>query len=422
LNTRFWWFALYFLLAGFVWAPLLVGLSSVLGAEVIKTALLEGQAVFIKTLAAAFVIYVAARLIIRISTYKGRRLLLARWRRLTRWEFWPAWFFYIPVVCYVAFLALKHRSLTLFTSANPAIVGGGFVGESKVEILRNLSGTKDLVALSSLIESSLDADARIASARSFMADNGLSFPLVLKPNMGQRGSGVAVIRSAVELEDHLTRSVVDTIIQEYVPGFEFGVFYYRRPSEQQGRIFSITEKRFPIVTGDGTSTLEHLILSDERAACMARYYFDKQGEHLLDILAEGEPVQLVELGTHSRGAIFLDGSWVKTVALEETFDAISKCFEGFNFGRFDVRTPSVDEFKQGRNFKIIELNGVTSEATHIYDPKNGLATAYKVLFEQWRLAFEIGAENRERGAYPTSVNTLLSLMSEYKQSAQYHLA
>jgi len=422
LNTRFWWFALYFLLAGVVWAPLLVGLSGVLGAEIIESAMLEGQSIFIRALAAAFIIYVAAKLITRLWTYKGRRLLLAKWRRLTRWEFWPAWFFYIPVICYVAFLALKHRSLTLFTSSNPAIVGGGFVGESKVEILRGLSGSAGLVAHASLIESSLNADAGIASARSFMADNRLSFPIVLKPNKGQRGSGVAVIRSEVELEDYLTHTVVDTIIQEYVPGFEFGVFYYRRPSEQQGRIFSITEKRFPIVTGDGASTLEHLILKDERAACMARYYFDKQREHLLDIPVEGEPVQLVELGTHSRGALFLDGSWVKTAALEQVFDEISKGFEGFYFGRFDVRAPSIDEFKRGKGFKIIELNGVTSEATHIYDPKNGLVAAYKVLFEQWRLAFEIGAENRERGTKATSVGALLRLMSEYRRSAQYHLA
>jgi hypothetical protein len=133
-------------------------------------------------------------------------------------------------------------------------------------------------------------------------------------------------------------------------------------------------------------------------------------------------VQLVELGTHCRGAIFLNGGWVKTAQLEKAFDDISKGFEGFYFGRFDVRTPSIDEFKQGRNFKIIELNGVTSEATHIYDPQNSLLAAYRVLFEQWRLAFEIGAENRQRGVEPTSIRTLVKLMSEYKQSAQHHLA
>jgi hypothetical protein len=121
------------------------------------------------------------------------------------------------------------------------------------------------------------------------------------------------------------------------------------------------------------------------------------------------------------GAIFLDGGWVKAEALEEAFDAISKGFAGFYFGRFDVRNPSLEAFKEGRGFKIIELNGVTAEATHIYDPKNSLATAYKVLFQQWRLAFEIGAEHRERGAPATSIGMLLRLMFEYRRGARHHL-
>jgi hypothetical protein len=121
------------------------------------------------------------------------------------------------------------------------------------------------------------------------------------------------------------------------------------------------------------------------------------------------------------GAIFLDGGWVKTKVLEEAFDAISKGFAGFYFGRFDVRTPSLEVFKEGWGFKIIELNGVTAEATHIYDPKNSLATAYNVLFQQWRLAFEIGAENRERGTPATSIGMLLWLMLEYRRSARHHL-
>ncbi|MEN3333601.1 MAG: hypothetical protein V7641_2966 [Blastocatellia bacterium] len=421
LDTSFWWFALYFLLAGVVWAPLLVGLSNLLGGEVIKSALVQKQAVFIKVLAAALIVYVVAKLIVRLSSYKGRRLLLSTWRRLTRWEFWPAWIFYLPVIGYVTFLALKHRSPALFTSANPAIVGGGFIGESKIDILRHLSGSANFVARATLIESALDVESRIAQGRSFMTEHHLNFPIVLKPNMGQRGSGVTVVRSQEELQDCLSRSAIDTIIQEHAPGFEFGVFYYRRPSEEKGRIFSITEKRFPIVTGDGASTLEQLILKDPRAICMARFHLDKQAEHVLDKPAKGEAVQLVELGTHCRGAIFLDGGWVKTLALEKAFDEISKGFAGFYFGRFDVRTPSIDAFGQGRDFKVIELNGVTSEATHIYDPQNSLFAAYKVLFEQWRLAFEIGAENRERGVKPTSIRTLFKLISEYKQSAPHHL-
>jgi len=50
-----------------------------------------------------------------------------------------------------------------------------------------------------------------------------------------------------------------------------------------------------------------------------------------------------------------------------------------------------------------------------------LLDAYRVLFAQWRLAFEIGAANRERGAATTSVRMLIKLMADYKQSAQHHL-
>ena len=105
------------------------------------------------------------------------------------------------------------------------------------------------------------------------------------------------------------------------------MFYYRRPDEERGRIFSITEKRFPVVTGNGASTLERLILEDERAVCMARFYLKKQSKHLSDVPASGERVQLVELGTHCRGAIFLDGGWARTRELEDAIDEISRRFE-----------------------------------------------------------------------------------------------
>src|SRR6266545_1398137 len=348
LHTSFWRFTLYFSLAAAVWTPLLVGLSWALGAEALKSAFLVNQSLFIKALAACAVVYLIIRLATKVSTYRRRRLHVSSWRRLTRWEFWPPWMFYPPVICYVAYLMLKHRGLTVFTAANPAIIGGGFMGESKMEILRGLSPTDDFVARAALIAASLDLDARIRMAENFMAGRGIGFPVVLKPDQGQRGSGVVVVRSQVELNDYLRRTAVDTIIQEYAPGAEFGVFYYRLPGEDRGRIFSITEKRFPVVVGDGESDLERLILQDEQAVCMARFYLRKQRDRLWETPAAGERVQLVELGTHCRGAIFLDGGWVKTESLEEAFDRISRSFEGFYFGRFDVRTPAVEEFKQGR--------------------------------------------------------------------------
>ena len=60
-----------------------------------------------------------------------------------------------------------------------------------------------------------------------------------------------------------------------------------------------------------------------------------------------------------------------------------------------------------RGFRILELNGVTSEATHIYDPSLGVFNAWRVTARQWRYAFEIGAQMRARGARPPGPVALL---------------
>jgi hypothetical protein len=112
------------------------------------------------------------------------------------------------------------------------------------------------------------------------------------------------------------------------------------------------------------------------------------------------------LGSHCRGALFLDGGWIKTEELERAIDDLCRGSEGFYFGRFDIRAPTIEDFRRGENFKVVELNGVTSEATHIYDPRNGLLSAYRTLFEQWRIAFRVGAQNRARGFRPTPLRSL----------------
>ncbi|MBC7931516.1 MAG: VTT domain-containing protein [Rubrivivax sp.] len=413
LETSSLKFSLYFFLAAAAWTPLLVGISMTLGAQALDTSLLAGYGAWVKLLAGGALAFVTVKLLVRLSSFRGRRLLVSRLRRIARWEFWPPYIFYPPVVLYVALLALKYRSLTLFTCANPAIPGGGFVGESKIEILRALSSSewsRERVAPAMRLGSQLRCDARMRDARSFMAEQSLGFPIVLKPDAGQRGEGVAVVRCEAELEDYLRREPHDTIIQEYVAGLEFGIFYYRLPNEERGQIFSVTEKRFPQVVGDGASTLEELILKDARAVPMACAYFERNASRLGDVPAAGEHVTLVEIGSHCRGAIFLDGARLKTDALEAAFNRLSKAFDGFYFGRYDIRTPSLEDFQRGENFKVIELNGVTSEATHIYDPANNLLKAYRVLFRQWRLAFQIGARNRARGVEPTTLGALLKMV------------
>jgi hypothetical protein len=85
-----------------------------------------------------------------------------------------------------------------------------------------------------------------------------------------------------------------------------------------------------------------------------------------------------------------------------TFDFVSHNLRGFLVGRFDVRYWSDDDLRRGRNLQIIELNGAASEATHIYDSRNSLWSAYRTLFRQWRIIYAIGAVNRCLGFRPPS--------------------
>ncbi|HEX6126186.1 MAG TPA: VTT domain-containing protein [Pyrinomonadaceae bacterium] len=393
LKTDFPRFTIYFLIAAAIWTPILVG--SVAASD----QFFDGS-----VLLAAAVVFVTVRIGLKLVHWRNRRLALGRMKRILRWEFWPLAVFYFPVVCYVFLLALKHRSLTVFTCANPAIPSGGFAGESKDEIYSLLSAAEEngcYLLRHCLIDGALSPDAKFCSARQFLKTNDLSFPAVVKPNAGERGKDVRIVYSDEALCRALEDSQGAQIIQEYFGGHEVSIFYYRYPGSEKGVIFSMTEKLFPSVTGDGFSTLEELILRDGRAVCIADKYLSENADRLRSVPGAGEIVTLIDLGTHSRGAIFLDGSHLRTPALENAIDAICRRVEGFNFGRFDIRFSAHEDFLAGRNFKIIELNGVTSESTNIYDPGYSLVDAYRILSRQWRLAFEIGAENHRLGAKRT---------------------
>lgn len=347
--------------------------------------------------------------------WRRRRLALSRWRRLTRWEYWPVWALYPPVVAYCGWLALRHRNALLFTAVNPGLpAAGGVVGFSKAAILTGLAGAGERIATWRLIAPGPVAERR-ATVRRFMVEARLSYPIVLKPDEGERGTGVVIARDVDDVEAALHAEPRGLIAQAYVPGVEFGVFYVRRPGAPQGEIFGITEKRVVAVVGDGRRTLEHLILADDRAVGMARFFLTKFADRLDEVPGAGETVPLSELGTHCRGALFLDGGHLKTPALTAAIEAISRTCAGFHFGRYDVRAASVAAFQAGEG-RVIELNGVTSEATNMYDPRHSVWFGWATLCRQWRLAFAIGAENRRRGARVWRWSELRTVLREHRQT------
>jgi len=404
-------------LAAFVWIGGIFAIAKLLGSQaLLRFSFFQGKiaAIVVTAFLIAAVLFVFKKL-------NRAPIWVRRWMR---WESWPAWLFYIPVGVYYAWLAIRHRSLTVPTSANPGIATGGFVGESKVEILDQLRcKSPQFTAEAFLIDGRTTTD-RLLCLNRICCQQKIVLPFILKPDVGQRGNGVRLIRSMRAALEYLQSVDAPVIVQRYVAGpREAGVFYYRFPHESRGRIFAITEKIFPTITGDGIHTVEELIHTDLRAALMARTYLRRFASRRDEVLMPGEMLKLVETGNHAQGCIFRDGMHLYTEDLERVIDEISQRLPGFFVGRYDIRYANEEDFKQGRNLQIIELNGATSEATSVYDPRNSLFSAYRTLFRQWRLVFAIGAINRANGQTPSSLGTLWRNWRQYSAAAlSYPLA
>jgi hypothetical protein len=323
--------------------------------------------------------------------------------RLSKWEFWPAWIFYPPVALYCVWQSIKYHSFCLPAVANLNQKNGGIVGESKIGILSELMTTSpELTAEAFLIEAGCAA-IRLARISELCLQHEIGMPFVLKPDIAQRGAGFKKIQSVEEVREYLSRVSAPLILQRYTAApYEAGIFYYRFPGEPKGHILGITQKVFPCVTGDGIRTIRELIEADSRARLIAHTYLKRFSAQTERVIARGERFRLVEAGNHCQGCEFRDGSELFTGELLDTFDYISQNLRGFFVGRFDVRYWSDDELRQGRNFQIIELNGAASEATHVYDSRNSLWSAYGTLFRQWRIVYAIGAANRRLGFRPPS--------------------
>ena len=158
--------------------------------------------------------------------------------------------------------------------------------------------------------------------------------------------------------------------------------------------------------------MRELILADPRAGKLSHLYLKRHVARLDTVPAPGEAIRLAFAGSHSRGAIFRNGTHLVTAAMEARFDAISKALPEFHFGRFDVRFESFSDVQAGEGFTIVEINGAGAESTHIWDRRTGLLQAWRDLMRQYRWLFEIGHANRARGFVPMK---LLDFVRDYRR-------
>jgi len=374
----------------------------------------------------------------------GRQHIRAALTRLVRHEFWPMWLFYAPLYVYLVPLSIRHRGLMTPSCCNPGIEnGGGLVGESKHSIMRALAGGAPEHARASVLSTHLIPGGESPQGRAdrvdrFTSDGSLRYPAILKPDEGQRGHAVRLVRSGADARAYFDRMSRDAVLQPYHPGpCECGILWARTPRKENkavsdpgqdrhdsgcrtGFIFSITRKEFPVIVGDGRRTLEELIDAHPRFRCQSEVYLQRFADHASRVLERGESMRLAVSGNHCQGTLFRDGADLITPELERAIDVLASGFPGplgaaggLDFGRFDVRYTSDDALRAGLGFSILELNGTFSESTNLYDPDRPIFWSYGILFRQWRLMYELGAERRSDGGIPMTARALISAAREH---------
>lgn len=314
--------------------------------------------------------------------------------RILHWEYWPLWAIYYPLFPVWLFFSFKARSFFFFNAANPSMKNGGMAMESKMEIYNKIPSENIpetvLIQKCSVLEDVLQK----------ISEGKIKFPCIAKPDIGMKAFGVEKLNSNQDLENYLSKTPGDFLIQQFIPFVkEVGIFYVRYPNKIKGKITGIVSKEFLKVKGDGKRSILQLIKKDPRSHLQLEKLRERWGKSLDNVLQVNQEVVLVPYGSHTRGAKFIDLTYRNNDKLEEIINSICTRIEGFHYGRLDVLYDSFTDLCEGKNFSVIEVNGAGSEATHIYDPEHSLLFAWKEITKHWYHLCNISMINHKKG-YP----------------------
>lgn len=315
-----------------------------------------------------------------------------RWIRLTHKEFWSFELMYFPVFFYWFYLAFRARSFFFFNAANPSIYSGGMMGESKKDIYDIIPD--DLLPVTAVIRENTSFEKVLQS----FVDAGLKYPIICKPDRGERGLKVSKINDEQDLKKYHDAADFDYFLQEYIHlPYEAGILYYRMPNEPKGNISSITLKDFLTVEGDGTHSIRDLMKMNFRGIMYLEKIEQTKPEMMDIVLPKGEKKVLEPIGNHARGTTFLNGNHLIDSTLIESFDKITARIKDVYFARYDLKYESWEDLREGKNFKIMELNGVGAEPAHIYDPHYPFFSMYGDLLKHFSIIQKIATINHRRG-------------------------
>jgi len=311
-----------------------------------------------------------------------------RLKRFYKFEYWPFWFFYSPFILQWLWYSLRSWNFVYFTRANHKTPFGAFFEYSKFSLIKPIEPKYLPKTKFYNSEEEVEQD---------LQNNIYNKSFIYKPDFGERGVGVTIYYNLEQWKKEFKTVVYPCLIQEYIDfPIELGVLFYKFPSGKKG-VTSVVGKSFLTVIGDGKSTLKELIFNEIRAATRINFLSEKFRDKWNSIIKKNEEILLEEIGNHNRGTTFLNSNNIICEELVNIMDSITKNIEGFHFGRLDLKCNSIKELYKGENIKVIEVNGVASEAAHIYDPKMKLLNAYKAVYENNKIVYLISKELKEQG-------------------------
>ena len=237
------------------------------------------------------------------------------------------------------------------------------------------------------------------------------YPLILKSDVGNVGKGVVKLAGVKDVIKKIPSLEGAYILQKFSPlEKEYGVFYVRH--DGQPRITAINKKHFPTVIGDGEKTIQQLSREHYRYTDHWRTFL--QYLDVDRVPHESESVQLSFIGSHTMGCKFTDDTYLLTPEVEQAIFHIFESQTGFNFGRLDVKAESDDAFQRGE-FVVIEVNGVASLPTNMFDPDNSVWRAYKIFLQHGRYLLDAAYEHRHQ---PMKLDSYSSIIKKVRENAR----
>ena len=315
--------------------------------------------------------------------------------KLMNFEYWPWKVFYAPLLPYYLYLSIKNRNIFFPANVNTCLKNGGFFEENKKDILQHIPSEylpKTLYVCSQ--ESTSNLLYRVYEKQ-------IDFPLIGKPLDEQRGRNVEIIQNENQLNNYHTKLGKEYAIQEFVSyPLELAILVSRMPGDRNWEVSSITKKEFLSVTGDGKSNIKTLLKTNPRAAMIWEDLLQNVHCDWDEILSKDEVKVIEKIGNHCRGTIFRNAAEIDKKKVAKVVGEILTNFEGFNYGRFDLKVKSIADLYRGENIRILELNGVNADSAHVFDPDYKLFKAYKDIAWHWRRLSDIALLNaKNRLAY-----------------------